>query len=208
MNRLPFFLLITVLSILSCNKKSERNFKIMELNYHSHLVVIQRHQWGWQPIPDSLANHQINKITIHHGGVDFPADKDPVEYLCNFQSWCRSEKGWIDIPYHFIIDLQGKIYEARPINLPGDTNTDYDPTGHALICVLGIYENQKINPNQLSSIINLSAFLVDYFDVSVDEIKGHKDYTETACPGKDLYKYLKNGEIQNRVKERLNDKTL
>ena len=107
-----------------------------------------------------------------------------------------------------MIDLQGKIYEARPINLPGDTNTDYDPTGHALICVLGNYENQKINPNQLNSIINLSAFLVDYFDVSVDEIKGHKDYTETACPGKDLYKYLKNGEIQNRVKERLNDKTL
>ncbi|UCE06716.1 MAG: N-acetylmuramoyl-L-alanine amidase, partial [bacterium] len=63
---------------------------MIELNYPSHLVVIQRNQWGWQSIPDSLANHQINKITIHHGGVDFSADKDPVEYLCNFQAWCRS----------------------------------------------------------------------------------------------------------------------
>jgi hypothetical protein len=143
------------------------------------------------------------RITIHHGGEDFASDKDVLDYLPTFLKWCREEKKWIDIPYHFMIDLQGNIYEARPINLPGDTNTSYDPTGHALICVLGNYENQVIDKEQLNAIINLSAFLARRFSVSVDSIKGHKDYTETLCPGKDLYRYLQEGTIIKGVKEKL-----
>ena len=34
-------------------------------------------------------------------------------------------------------------------------------------------------------------------------IKGHKDYAETACPGKDFYKYLENGTIVKTVSENL-----
>ncbi len=185
------------------NRNLRESEDLLQLEYPKGLEVISREQWGWVDGDRTLPSHEIKRITIHHGGEDFPADKDPVQYLRWLQSWSRSEKHWVDIPYHFMIDLSGTIYEARPVNLPGDTNTDYDVRGHALICVMGNYENQILSQRQLQSLIDLTAFLARNFHVSVDSIRGHKDYTETLCPGKDLYKYLQDGTIVKGVKEKL-----
>lgn len=202
---LSVLVLVLIMLLAGCARRYlEERKDILQLKYPAELGVVARDQWGWQAGERTLPNHSINKITIHHGGEDFPADKDPVKYLQTFQVWCRSEKKWIDIPYHFMIDLKGAIYETRPINLPGDTNTGYDVRGHALICVMGNYENQIISQQQLNSLINLTAFLANRFNVSVDSIKGHKDYSETLCPGKDLYRYLQDGTIVKSVKEKLN----
>jgi hypothetical protein len=180
--------------------------EIMELDFPEVLGMKTRADWGWIPIDTTFNVHGIEKITIHHGGDEYEEDKDPIEYLQNLQSWSRSEKKWIDNPYHYMIDLEGEIYECRPINIPGDTNTEYDPATHALICVMGNYEVQTINDQQLQSVIKMCVYLVQRFDVPVSEIKGHKDYSKnTDCPGEDLYKYLVDGTIVNGVKKVLNE---
>lgn len=176
---------------------------ISELEYPGDLKVIKRNDWGWIPFDRSVPQHQINKITIHHGGEYFAEDKDMISYLRNLQSWSRREKKWADNPYHFMIDLKGKIYEARPVNIPGDTNTDYDVNGHVLICVVGNYEEQKINREQLNSLSKLTAFLKQRFNVDLKDIRTHKDYTETLCPGKDLYKYFEDGSFLKMVESEL-----
>jgi len=43
--------------------------------------------------------------------------------------------------------------------------------------------------------------LADKYGVANDLIKSHKDYTETLCPGKDLYRYLEDGSLIKRVAE-------
>lgn len=181
-------------------EKPVKNINIVELEYPAELTVTRRGQWGWEPITQGLAEHRVTRITIHHGGVDFPDDKDVVKYLLALQSWGRSDKGWIDIPYHFMIDRQGRIYEARPINFPGDTNTTYDPSGHALIAVMGNYENQVLSQAQLDALVAMTTFLAEEYAVPIENIRGHKDYAETTCPGEDIYRYLLDGTIQTRVR--------
>jgi len=183
-----------------------QKINILELNYPEEFGVITRSDWGWLPLENTKDEAKITKITIHHGGVEVSADKDPIESIRNLQKWSRSEKKWIDIPYHFMIDLDGKIYEARPINLPGDTNTEYDPTGHALIEVMGNYEIQEFSENQMKSLVALSAFLAKEFNIPVSDIKSHKDYSEmTDCPGKNIYKYFEDGTILKQIEEKLKD---
>ena len=172
-----------------------------ELDYPAELAVTRRADWGWVPLERGMPEHSIERITIHHGGVDFPDDKDPVAHLKALQSWSRSDKNWIDIPYHFMIDRQGRIYETRPINYPGDTNTEYDPSGHALVEVMGHYEHQVLSEAQLDAMVGIIAFLARKFDVPVDRIAGHKDYADTSCPGKDVYRYLQDGTIPSRVQD-------
>lgn len=172
-----------------------------ELDYPAELAVTRRADWGWVPLERGMPEHSIERITIHHGGVDFPDDKDPVAHLKALQSWSRSDKNWIDIPYHFMIDRQGRIYETRPINYPGDTNTEYDPAGHALVEVMGHYEHQVLSEAQLDAMVGIIAFLARKFDVPVDRIAGHKDYADTSCPGKDVYRYLQDGTIPSRVQD-------
>ena len=195
--------LITILLFLGCSSSSQL-INVSELDYPNDLKVVLRANWGWQPIDRVLPQHSINKITIHHGGEEFAEDKDMIQYLRNLQSWSKSEKKWIDIPYHFMIDLKGNIYEARPINYPGDTNTDYDVTGHALICVVGNYEVQILSDASLKSLVRLTAFLKQKYRVEIKDIRTHKDYTETLCPGKDLYNHFEDGSFIEMVESKLN----
>lgn len=172
-------------------------------NYEKDIIPVQ--QWGGTPAIDSLAQkHTITHITLHHQGEPFPKGKDPIAYLRNLQLWSRTAKHWIDIPYHYIIDLDGKVYEGRSIKYAGDTNTEYDPTGHALIEVVGNFEEVEPNQFQLDAVVNTMIWLANKYNVPVDSIRGHKDYSSiTVCPGKNLYRYIENGYFKDKVKENL-----
>jgi hypothetical protein len=192
-----FFLLL----LFSCSNSMKTSPQLPASQSTTSLEIVTRADWGWVPLSDTIPTHNIKYVTIHHGGEDFPQDKDVMRYLIGLQSWSRSDKNWIDNPYHYMIDLQGKIYEARPLEYPGDTNTDYDVTGHALICVMGNYENQILSETQYNQLALLTATLADKYDVPNHMIKGHKDYTETLCPGKNLYRYLEDGSLLARITE-------
>ncbi len=191
--------LLCSLLILGCSSSKEFSVRSVEENIMS--VV----QWGGTPAVDSLAKkHSITHITLHHQGEPFPKGKDPIQYLQILQQWSRTTKNWIDIPYHYIVDLDGKMYEGRSINYAGDTNTEYDPTGHALIEVVGNFEEVEPNQKQLDAIVNIMMWLALKYRVPVDSIRGHKDYSsKTVCPGKNLYRYLENGYLKDRVVKNL-----
>jgi len=163
--------------------------------------IVPRSAWGWVDNGDSLPEHTISRITIHHGGVAFEDDRDPEEYLRALQAWSRSEKGWIDSPYHYVIDLDGRIYEARPLRFPGDTNTTYDPTSHALIEVLGNYDNRELSDAQFEALAKLSAHLATLYSVALADIRGHRDYApgETSCPGASIYARFEDGSLLARI---------
>jgi len=59
------------------------------------------------------------------------------------------DRNWIDIPYHFLIDPNGNVYEGRNVFTVGETATEYDPTGHLLILVLEILRNRRLVRNNL-----------------------------------------------------------
>lgn len=145
--------------------------------------------------------HVPQYITLHHsGGVAFLRDNDSRQYLQNLQAWSRKTRMWADVPYHYLIDHDGKVYEGRDVMLAGDTSTEYDPTGHALIVVLGNFEDAEPNPAQLAAVVNTMAMLARRFNIPPSRIAGHKSYSsQTACPGKSLNAYLLNGYFQREV---------
>lgn len=160
--------------------------------------------WGGTSADASLARpHTIAAITLHHQGETFAPGTDTQQYLRRLQAWSRETKKWLDIPYHYVIDLDGRIYAARDIRYAGDTNTQYDPKGHALIEVVGNFEEVEPNQQQLDAVVDLMALLVRRHGVSIDTIAGHKDHAETLCPGKNLYRYLESRYFRHKVALRL-----
>ncbi len=148
---------------------------------------------------------KITSITLHHEGSARPLlpGDDPVRLLRNLQSWSASDRNWWDVPYHYLLDLDGNIYEGRDWHYMGETNTTYDPSGHFLISVIGNYNLQEPTAKQLDAIANLMAWAVEEFDVPLDSIKGHYQYADTGCPGKNLRKYLEDGTFRRMVEARL-----
>lgn len=149
--------------------------------------------------------HRITHVTLHHTGSAEPLrpQDDAVAKLRGLQSWGASARNWWDVPYHYLLDLDGRIYEGRDWRFMGETNTAYDPGGHFLISVIGNYERQEPTPAQLESIAGLMAWAVREFDVPLERIGGHYDYTTTGCPGRHLRKYLEDGTFRRMVAARL-----
>jgi len=164
-------------------------------------AIVPVASWGGTPADAARARrHQITHITLHHQGEPFKPGTDPQAYLRRLQAWSRAEKGWLDIPYHYVIDLDGRIYGARDIAFAGDTNTEYDPKGHALIEVVGNFEEVEPNQQQLDAVVTLMAMLAAKHAVPLDAIQSHRDYSDnTVCPGENLYRYVKDDYFRHKV---------
>ena len=102
-----------------------------------------------------------------------------------------------------VVDLDGRIYAARDIAYAGDTNTEYDPAGHALVEVVGNFEETQPSQAQLDAVVRVMSWLAKKHGVTEGAIAGHRNYAKTDCPGRNLYRYLENGWIRQQVKENL-----
>ena len=149
--------------------------------------------------------HTITHVTLHHTGDATPLmpGEDPVRRLRGLQSWGATDRNWWDVPYHYLLDIDGGIFEGRDWHYMGETNTTYDPGGHFLISAIGNYERQEPTPATLAAIADLMAWALKKFDLPLDKIGGHYNYAQTGCPGQHLRKYLEDGTIRRMVAERL-----
>ena len=149
--------------------------------------------------------HRITHVTLHHTGDAQPLrqEDDPAAKLRGLQSWGAAERNWWDVPYHYLLGLEGQVYEGRDWHFMGETNTAYDPGGHFLISIIGNYERQEATPALLASIADLMAWAVKEFDLPLERIGGHYNYADTGCPGRHLKKYLEDGTLRRMVETRL-----
>jgi hypothetical protein len=149
--------------------------------------------------------HRITHVTLHHTGSSQPLrpEDDPAAILRALQSWGARDRNWWDVPYHYLIDLDGRVYEGRDWRFMGETNTTYDPGGHFLISVIGNYGRQDATPAQLEAIADLMAWAIAEFDLPLDRIGGHYNYADTNCPGDGLRKFLEDGTFRRMVEQRL-----
>lgn len=149
--------------------------------------------------------HHITHVTLHHSGSAEPLrpEDDPVAKLRGLQAWGARDRNWWDLPYHFMVDLDGTVYEGRDWRYMGETNTSYDPAGHFLISVIGNYDVQRPTTAQIEAIADLMAWALARFDLPLDRIGGHYDYADTDCPGRYLRAYLEDGTLRRMVAARL-----
>lgn len=158
--------------------------------------IVTRQEWGAVPSVLHMRKHVPQQITIHHTAVKQAPTRTLADKLKGLQKFSiehsqlasgKVKEPWADIPYHFYIAADGAIGEGRPLQYVGDSNTPYDPTGHALIVLEGNFENEEITETQYQSLQKLVISIARQYRIAPDKISGHKDHAETACPGTNLY---------------------
>lgn len=168
-------------------------------------AIVSKAEWGGTESSGTLRRHIPQRVTLHHEGSAKPltGHEDPRHLLRNLQRYCIGQKGWPDIPYHFLVDLDGRIYQARDPLAVGDTNTQYDPMGHLLVTLIGNYELQAPTKAQLDSICDLVAWLCDFYNIDPSTIACHREFAQTACPGRYFTPYVLSGFIEEEVRARI-----
>ena len=180
------------------------------------IEVRSKESWGAKEAESDLETHDVDRITVHHTAR--PHDDTPMdEKLQRWQNYHQSI-GFGDIAYHMVIGADGMIYQGREYEYVGSTRTSYDPTGHFLPVLDGMFDEVWDSPNddddepdgaddlsaeQLGSLLDLLAWASVEFGIDPAEIAGHRDYAATACPGTVVHEMLQSGEIAERVAERI-----
>ena len=125
----------------------------------------------------------INKVIIHCSAT--PEGRDVKTET--IKEW-HTAKGWADIGYHYVIELDGSIVEGRPIELIGAHCLGQNKFSIG-ICYVGGMNKSMSKPKdtrteeQKVSLTELVNELKSKFDLSVH---GHNQFSNKACPSFDV----------------------
>jgi hypothetical protein len=175
-------------------------------------ALITRADWGakdFKGSPSALARPSHDFMTFHHAaGYSATTRSEGIQQLKAIQDLHQDIRGWSDIGYQFVIDRGGRLYQGRPF-LNNATSLEDLPvfamgahvgganTGNIGVSMLGCYHppeggtcTQEITPEALDTYTTLFAFLSERYGVAPTQIRGHRDFSSTACPGDNNYVLL------------------
>jgi len=127
-------------------------------------------------------------VIVHHGGGSFNfwqvnnhhknlwKMKSSLGYYIGYQKW---------------IEYDGKLYTARRDNEEGAHTVGVIPhyynRNSVGICLRGDYDTLPVSPIQILTLIRI----LDEYKKKGYEIKCHRDFSKTTCPGRYLYNWVK-----------------
>ncbi len=160
--------------------------------------VVSREEWGARSTSCS-SNTDKYRMAIHHTVT--PATSDPAVRVRGIQNFHIDSRGWCDIGYHFLVSLDGRMWEGRPLSQLG-THVGGQNTGNIGISYIGCFQNSGCNDwtpfTPPDAMIDAGATLVREMSriygitVNATNVKGHRDHAgaSTSCPGDNLHALL------------------
>ena len=148
-------------------------------------VIETKHTWN-----GTLAKREMTKyIILHHRAGNGTVESIHAQHLT---------QGWTGIGYHFYVRKDGSVYKGRPVETVGAHCTNYN-TVSVGVCFEGNFDNEKMSAAQLKAGQELVSYLKSLYPSA--EVKRHKDFGGTACPGKNFpFEKIKKGTETMTVK--------
>ena len=126
---------------------------------------------------------EITKVIVHCAATPEGRDVKTEE----IKRWHTEERGWSDIGYHWVVELDGSINEGRSEDINGAHCRGHNSDSIG-ICYVGGSDSEG-NPKdtrtqeQKDSLVTLIKDILDRYSES--EVYGHRDFSEKACPSYD-----------------------
>jgi hypothetical protein len=181
------------------------------------LSLTTRNQWGARP--PNLASLDpmtgIIALTLHHKGEPDSSGNQCPDYggvaLRCIQNAHMDENGWADIGYHFVMDKNNALFEAR--QLEGIFGNGIFTLGSQVLgrnfeagiglCLLGDYETEAVDLNQQRALEKAMTALCRRYGLVSSQLTYHSQLAGDMrpCPGQNIK--AKFDEIVEHVMENL-----
>lgn len=129
---------------------------------------------------------KIDKIIIHCSAT--PEGRDiKTETI---RSWHVKGRGWSDIGYHFVIELDGSIRNGRPVERIGAHVKGQNANSIGICYVGGIDKSNNAKDTRTEAQKKSLNELIDSLRAVYKEatIHGHNEFSAKACPSFDVQK--------------------
>jgi len=143
-------------------------------------------RWVWDlagPIVDTGTSQEVRGIVIHHDGVRYDPQQTGEEKATELRQSVLRNDGWTDLPYHYLIDVDGRVFEGAAETVVTRTRTWHDPSNLLHIALLGNYSIDRPTDVQIDSLLRLVAAKAEEYRIPASHIHLHGDLVDTSCPG-------------------------
>lgn len=159
-------------------------------------------EWLARPpsAPIIVEDHAPYYIVVHHtvepGNTDDFSLERAFEISRSIQDFHMDTRGWIDTGQQFTNSRGGHITEGRHRSLEvlrdGTRHVRGTNVANANSQVIGIeneglYTEEDVPQTLWDSLVQLVAYMAHQYDLPTMNIKGHRDFNSTECPGDVLY---------------------
>jgi hypothetical protein len=151
--------------------------------------IYSRADWGARAPRCASGSMTPNRATIHHTVTPTNDSMTPQARLRQIQSYHMYTNGWCDIGYNYLISRDGRVWRARGATTIG-AHVANSNTGNIGISFMGTYTSTAPTSTQMCNAAKLLRRLSMDFggvDLNRTDVKGHRQYGSTACPGNALY---------------------
>jgi hypothetical protein len=127
--------------------------------------------------------------TIHHTVNPTIDSASPQARLRQIQSFHMFTRGWCDIGYNYLVSRDGRIWRGRGAGVVG-AHVANNNTGNVGISFMGTHTSTAPTSTQMCHVARLLRRLsMDHgaLDLVRSDVKGHRQYGGTSCPGTALY---------------------
>lgn len=121
----------------------------------------------------------IEMIIIHCSATPEGRDVSTDE----IRSW-HLDRGWSDIGYHFVVELDGTVNDGRPLEISGAHAKGHNSNSIGVCYVGGLDESGEPKdtrtPEQEKALVELLENLKDQYPEA--QVIGHRDVSDKDCP--------------------------
>lgn len=160
--------------------------------------LIRRSSWRARRVKRtelSRARAPWQWITVHHSVVrseDY-SPEGTFDTVRGIQRDHMDSKGWGDIGYHFLIDPAGRVIEGRELQWQGAHAGGQNNIGNVGICLLGNFDEDRPSRASIASLDRLVLELQQKLRIPRLNVRPHRAWKETACPGRHLMPWFTRG---------------
>jgi hypothetical protein len=165
-------------------------------------IFVSREAWGAKPRKIGTTSiNPTNGVTVHYEGSGWSwpwdhstcAGKVRAMQADHMAPESEGGKGWSDIAYNYLGCPHDYLFEGRGADRRSSANgtTEGNATSFA---VQGIWGAKSGNPpDNLKRAIRTGIDICRAKGHANNELRGHRDWKETSCPGDPLYAWVQQG---------------
>jgi hypothetical protein len=159
------------------------------------LGIVTRAVWGAAPTRCTTRDATYRRMAVHY---TMTPSVNPESQVRGIQRYHMDTRGWCDVGYHFLVGIDGRIFEGRPIGLLG-AHVSGNNTGNIGVSFVGCFHSTSCSgmgpttpPDaMLQGGGRLLGTLSRVYGINLDRslVKGHREHTgaSTDCPGDYLF---------------------
>jgi len=133
-------------------------------------IIDVKYTWNGQLVKRNSTKY----IILHHRAGNGDADSIHAQHLT---------QGWSGIGYHFYVRKDGSVYRGRPLGVIGAHCQGHNSYSVG-VCFEGNFETEAMPDAQMEAGQAIVSYIKEVYPSA--EIKRHKDFESTACPGKNF----------------------